>query len=94
VLRITHRLQSGQLRIEAEVHNPDKVTLPFGLGFHQYFFRPLLPGGKPEQCLIQVPAREYWELVDCLPTSVRKPVDDVRDLTQPRKYTDLRSMTS
>lgn len=89
ILRLTYRLQTGRIRIEAEVTNPDRVSLPFGLGFHQYFCVPLTPGGKPEECLIQVPAREIWELADCLPSGKRLPVDAGRDLTRPRKYTDL-----
>lgn len=89
ILRLTYRLQAGRLRLEAEVTNPDKVSLPFGLGYHQYFRVPLVPGGKPEECLIQVPAKEFWELNDCLPPGTRKPVDPPRDLLRPRKFPDL-----
>src|SRR6267378_6101260 len=37
VLRVTHRLGAGSLRVEAVVENPDRASLPFGLGYHPYF---------------------------------------------------------
>jgi aldose 1-epimerase len=89
ILRLTVRLRPGRLRLEAEVENPDKVSLPFGLGFHQYFRTPLTPHGKPEQCQVTVPARAYWVLDACLPTGERLPVTGGRDLTQPRFCTEL-----
>src|SRR5438132_733160 len=75
ILRITYRLQPGRLRVEAELTNPDTVSLPFGLGYHPYFSVPFLPGGKAEDCQIQVPARSFWVLQESLPTGERKPVD-------------------
>ena len=48
VLRVTYRLSQGRLRIEAEVANPDRVSLPFGLGYHPYFQVPFAPGGKAD----------------------------------------------
>src|SRR5262249_14833123 len=80
-----HKESNATLRLEAEVINPDRVTLPFGLGFHQYFRVPL-GAGKADQCLIHVPANEFWELQDSLPTGTRKRVDAARDLTRPRKF--------
>ena len=88
-IRLTIRLFAGRLRLEAEVENPDKVSLPFGLGYHQYFRVPLTPDGSADDCLVQVPAGEYWELSDNLPTGRRLPVDAGRDLTRPRRYAEL-----
>src|SRR5207248_691772 len=54
VLRVTCRLLPGRLRVEAEVSNPDQVSLPFGLGYHPYFSVPLAPGGTADDCTVQV----------------------------------------
>ena len=43
VFRVTCRLGSGQLRVEAEAVNPNGRTLPFGLGYHPYFRVPFAP---------------------------------------------------
>ena len=39
-IRLTVRLGDGALRLEADVYNPDRVPLPFGLGYHPYFRLP------------------------------------------------------
>lgn len=80
VIRLTVRLFQGRLRFDAEVHNPDSRTLPFGLGYHPYFATPF--GGPKGQagCKTRVAAAEYWELDKCLPTGRKLPVDPARDL--------------
>ena len=83
-LRLTLRLGSGTLRLEAEVHNPDSKALPFGLGYHPYF---RLADG--EESVVEVPAREYWALEANLPTGERLPVDTSRDLNKARRVGDL-----
>ena len=55
------------------MHNPDRRPLPFGLGYHPYFSVPLAPGGKAEDCTIEVPAGAYWVLDENLPTGTRCP---------------------
>jgi aldose 1-epimerase len=87
-LRLTYRLGPDRLRIEALVENPDRVPLPFGLGFHPYFQVPEGAGGR-EETWVEAPAGELWELVDSLPTGLRRPVDPARDLRRPRRFTDL-----
>jgi aldose 1-epimerase len=82
-IRVTYRLSPGQLRIEATIDNPDHVGLPFGLGYHPYV---RVTGNDSK---IQVPAREYWELEECLPSGTREPVAGVCDLNQPRPFGDL-----
>jgi aldose 1-epimerase len=86
VFRVTYRLLPGRLRVEAEVQNPDRAALPFGLGYHPYFCVPFAPGGTAADCLVQVPARSFWVLADSLPTGERQPVDAARDFTKPRPY--------
>lgn len=92
VLRVTHRLGGGVLRVEAEVENPDRRTLPFGLGYHPYFRVPFAPGGDAADCHVQVPACEAWVLAETLPTGERAPVglDPAHDLNAPRLYRDLK----
>jgi aldose 1-epimerase len=88
-IRLTVRLGLGSLRLEAEVTNPDRVPLPFGLGYHPYFRLPFVPGERAEECLVEVPARSYWVLEESLPTGAREPVDAARDLNRPRRYAEL-----
>ena len=83
-INLTLRLGRGSLRVEAEVRNPDRSRLPFGLGYHPYFRLPFT-SGRAEDCTIDVPAGEYWELVENLPSGERRPVDAARDLNRPRQ---------
>jgi aldose 1-epimerase len=95
-IRLTYRLGDGWLRLEAEVVNPDRVPLPFGLGYHPYFRMPFTSQGQADDCLVTVPARSFWRLEESLPTGERLPVDaggtgisPVCDLNQPRRYGEL-----
>jgi len=81
-IRLTIRLSQGRLRFEAEIHNPDSRTLPFGLGYHPYFATPFAGPNGQQGCKARVPAAEYWELEKCLPTGRRLPVDASRDLNE------------
>jgi aldose 1-epimerase len=83
-LRLTYRLTADRLRAEAVIDNPDRTSLPFGLGYHPYFRLPALADAQ-----VQVPARAYWELHESLPTGARHLVDSPRDLRSPRRYSDL-----
>ncbi|GIW82224.1 MAG: aldose 1-epimerase [Gemmatales bacterium] len=89
-LRVTFRLFENRLRLDACVENPGTSPLPFGLGFHPYFGTPMAPGGTERDCFVEAPAREFWQLDQCLPTGERKPVDEPRNLTQPRCCSDLK----
>lgn len=88
-IRLTYRLREGALRLEAEVSNADRESLPFGLGYHPYFRMPFVAGASAEACTEQVPARRYWELQDSLPTGELRAVDAGRDLNAPRPFTQL-----
>src|SRR5262249_20289657 len=79
-LRVTYRLSTEGLRVEALVTNPDDVPLPFGLGYHPYFRVPFRAGVRPEDYCVDVPASSFWELQDVLPTGKRWPVEGPRDL--------------
>lgn len=85
LLRVTYRLRSHSLRVEAEVHNPGPKSLPFGLGYHPYFRVPLVPGRPADSCVVETAARSYWELSESLPTGSRKPLT----WRQPQPYSAL-----
>jgi aldose 1-epimerase len=85
-LRLTCRLASNRLRLEALVENPDQVPLPFGLGYHPYFRVPLM---SDEETYVHVPAQSYWELQDSLPNGIRDAAQGMRDLTKPRPLHEL-----
>jgi aldose 1-epimerase len=88
-IRLTYRLGSGSLRLEAEVYNPDRLPLPFGLGYHPYFRIPFTAAGAADDCLLTAPARSVWKLEESLPTGERLPVDASCDLNRPRRFGDL-----
>jgi aldose 1-epimerase len=81
-IQITYRLTAKRLRIEANIDNPDKRPLPFGLGYHPYFC-------VASNSMLHVPALGYWVLKDCLPTGERFPTTEDRDLNQPRPFPEL-----
>jgi len=83
-VRVTYRLARGRLRIEAVADNPDRVPLPFGLGYHPYFLT-----APAAECRVHLPARQYWELVESLSSGRCMPVSGIRDLNRQRPFTDL-----
>src|SRR5260370_15227219 len=50
-IRVTYRLGPNRLRVEAEVTNPDKVSLPFGLGYHPSYRLPFVAGVASAACM-------------------------------------------
>jgi len=82
-LRVTYRLASACLRIETMVDNTDCIPLPFGVGFHPYIR--IIGDNLP----IRVPAKNYWELQESLPTGSRKPVEGARDLNGWKPFAEL-----
>src|SRR5205809_307209 len=62
-LTLTWTLSARALTLHAAVQNPDRVPLPFGLGFHPYFRVP-----ADGTATMQATARRRWELADSLPT--------------------------
>jgi aldose 1-epimerase len=85
-LSVSYEVAGSSLNCEIAVHNPGKTPLPFGLGLHPYFRVPLGPGGKADDCVITVPAAEYWELADMLPTGRKLPADGSRALSSGLKF--------
>jgi aldose 1-epimerase len=83
-LRITHRLTDRGLRLEAVVVNPDRVPLPFGLGYHPYFRLPFLPGRSEQDYWVDCAAGQLWPLENNLPTGAPVPVPPAQDLRKGR----------
>jgi len=46
----------------------------------------ILTNSATTQCLLEVPAAEQWELVDCLPTGIRRPVSEEKDFRDGEYY--------
>ena len=82
-IHITYRLAATTLTLKAQVRNPDRVPLPFGLGYHPYFL------ASPAS-LVEAPASDCWELEESLPTGKRKPVVSNLDLTRGRQLDQLK----
>ena len=75
-----YELLGPALRCDIRVTNPDSRPFPFGFGTHGYFRAPLASGSRFEDCLVQAPSSQYFELVDSLPVGRAKPVEPSRDL--------------
>jgi aldose 1-epimerase len=79
-LTVAYELSSGGLSCEIGVSHPGDGPLPFGLGLHPYFRLPWVGEGADDYRLT-VPAAEYWELTNMLPSGRRLPAVGARALT-------------
>jgi aldose 1-epimerase len=80
VLEVTCELIHNRLRSHFRISNPSSVDLPWGLGTHPYFKLPLGPDSRADDCTIDAPVSQCWELIDCLPTGRILPVPPDKDL--------------
>lgn len=80
LIEVRYTLREACLRADVRIANAGSQPLPWGLGTHPYFRVPLSKTSQLEQCLVQVPATETWELIDCLPTGRTLPVEPRNDL--------------
>ena len=85
-LVMTYSVESGRLRAEITVENPDSVPLPWGFGTHPYFKLPLGAGHPPESCLIHAATSQQWALDQCFPTGQRTPVPAAKDMRSGWRY--------
>lgn len=90
LIEVRYQLAESVLRCDIRVANPDRVPLPWGFGTHPYFRIPLSSSGQVPECLIQAPASEEWELIDCLPTGRRRPVAGRKDLREGQSLDGLK----
>ncbi len=87
-LSVSYEVAGPTLRTGLRVVNPADRPLPFALGTHPYFRLPL-GAGDPAPCRITVPAAEYWEQANSLPTGRRLPVIAPRDLRTSPPFGEL-----
>jgi aldose 1-epimerase len=75
--RITARYEVAGRALKSSflVENPGERPLPFGFGTHPYFCVPV-GGASADDCRVELPVRERWELVEMLPTGRRLAVED------------------
>jgi aldose 1-epimerase len=90
LIEVRYELHESSALCEVRVVNPDRVPLPFGFGTHSHFRVPLSAGSRRDDCLMQAPAAEEWELVDCLPTGKRLPVSGRKDLRDGQELAGLK----
>lgn len=81
-IEVRYALHGSRLRADILIANPSPHPLPWGLGTHPYFKLPLSAKSRSSRCLIEAPASQEWELVDCLPTGRRVPISESKDLRE------------
>lgn len=88
-LTVSYELRGNSLKCDLEVYNPGNNKLPFGLGLHPYFRVPLGAAGRADDCRVTVPAAEYWELQNMLPTGRRLPATERGNLAGTMRFADM-----
>lgn len=73
-LTATYELAGASLTSDFLIENPDQRPLPFGFGTHPYFCVPV-GGDNADECRVQLPVGQRWELVDMLPTGRQLPIE-------------------
>lgn len=89
VLRVRYEVKGTSLRAGIEVVNPDETPMPWGLGTHPYFRVPFVPAANGDRCLVTVPARQRWKLVDCLPTGEREALPADKNMCDGQEFGGL-----
>ncbi len=82
VIQVRYQIQDSTLRSEILISNPDEKPLPWGFGTHAYFKLPLGAKSSPDRCLLQAPASEQWDLIECMPTGNKRPIPPEIDLRE------------
>ena len=80
VIEVDYEIVHNRLRANFRIGNPSNRSLPWGLGTHPYFKLPLGADSQVGDCLVEVPAMQRWELIDCLPTGTLLDLDESHDL--------------
>jgi aldose 1-epimerase len=88
-LRVAYEVLDASLACEIMIANPGDRPLPLGLGLHPYFRVPLGPAGAANDCVVTVPAGEYWEQAAMLPTGQRLPADNGLAISRGLKFADM-----
>ncbi len=88
ILELRYEVAGSTLGCQITITNPSQDPLPWGFGTHAYFRMPLAGDSGATDCLVQAPAAESWELINCLPTGKKVPVDGHVDLRDGRRLGD------
>lgn len=67
-IQISYEVHDNELRTEIEYENTGAGRLPCGFATHAYFRLPLVEGGNVADTIVTVPASEYWESNQMIPT--------------------------
>ncbi len=70
-LRVTYRLHTDRLRVEAAIQNVGSGRLPCGVGYHGYFRIPGMPELEIGGCILQASVEQLWLSENQLPTGQR-----------------------
>ena len=89
-IEVCYSLNNNCLRADVTVRNPTDKPFPWGFGTHAYFRLPLSAGSQAEQCTIQAPVRQKWELEECLPTGRLVSPDEFERLQDAQAYDGLK----
>lgn len=54
--RVSYTLKGHRLNFRQTVENTTNRVMPFSTGIHPYFPAPIVPGGKRENCVVEIPA--------------------------------------
>ncbi len=68
LLCVDYELIHNRLRANFRITNVGSKPIPWGLGTHPYFRLPLSAQGRWEDCVIELPVTQQFELVESLPT--------------------------
>jgi aldose 1-epimerase len=90
LLRVSYELSGATLKSRITIANPDDKPLPIGFGSHPYFRVPLGAAGSADDCVVTVPVKNYWELVDMLPSGKRLPAEGSHDLAAGMRFADTK----
>lgn len=90
IIRVRYDVKGAALACRFHIENPSAEPLPWGLGTHPYFRMPLSEESELSHCLIQAPASERWNLIDCLPTGEKSPVEGPTDLNDGQRLGETR----
>ena len=82
LISVRYSLYPTLLRADIRLVNAGSRPMPWGLGTHPYFCVPLGGESRMEDCLVQLPATQVWELENSLPTGKRHPVSGRTDLRE------------
>ncbi len=89
-IAVAYELVGHALTSEVQIKNTGDGPLPFGFGTHPYFRVPLGASGSADQCLVTVPAANYWELTKMLPTGRKLTATGPRGLSAGLRFSETK----